>query len=296
MICCVENKKHLALNSIFGKYDPTKTTTIRLAFMRDIKKRFKLLVAEIKKVIIEEDFFLLQGKAKVNVAFGKNQFAFPTAQDKISAFMDWLKELEKKNILEVKTFLGSRKGIESQWTDKYIQMTYEKGIQRARQEMLDVGLNIPSFSEMSIQLAFRQPYHLDRVGVIYGRVFSELRGVTAAMDTQISRVLAEGMLQGLGAREIARNIVNAVEMSIGRATTMARTEIIRAHHLANVNEYRQYGIEEVEVKAEWSTVGDERVCPLCEEKDGKIYPLDIVEGLIPLHPNCRCMVLPALKV
>lgn len=293
MICCVKDKKNLVLNSIFGKYDPTRTTTIRLAFMRDMKKRFRILIPVVIKFIVEEDFLELEKKPKVNMV--GNQFLFLTSQEKINAFMRWLKEQERKNILEIKIFPGARTGVVSQWTDKYIQMTYEKGIGRARQEMIKAGVDVPSLDELSVDLSFRQPFHLDRVGVLYSRTFSELKGITEEMDAKISRVLADGMLRGLGAKEIARNIIDTIEMSMGRATTLARTEIIRAHHLANINEYRQYALEEVRVKVEWSTVGDERVCPLCEEKEGKIYSLDVIEPLIPLHPNCRCMAVPLVN-
>ncbi|MCR4284540.1 MAG: phage head morphogenesis protein, partial [archaeon] len=90
-----------------------------------------------------------------------------------------------------------------------------------------------------------------------------------------------------------KNITEKIDfIGIGRATTLARTEVIRAHHLANINEYRQYGVELAGVKAEWRTVGDDRVCELCAPNDGKIYALDEIEPLIPLHPNCRCMAVP----
>jgi len=45
--------------------------------------------------------------------------------------------------------------------------------------------------------------------------------------------------------------------------------------------------------AEWQTAGDERVCPLCEPLDGTVMTIEEARGLIPRHPNCRCMWVPA---
>lgn len=39
-------------------------------------------------------------------------------------------------------------------------------------------------------------------------------------------------------------------------------------------------------KVIWVTQEDERVCPKCSEKDGKIFDIDKI--LMPLHYNCRC--------
>jgi len=64
------------------------------------------------------------------------------------------------------------------------------------------------------------------------------------------------MAEGLSPRTIARRLNDRVD-KIGkvRARALARTEIIRAHHSANVQEYRMAGIEKVRVKAEWVTAG-----------------------------------------
>lgn len=39
-------------------------------------------------------------------------------------------------------------------------------------------------------------------------------------------------------------------------------------------------------RVRWITERDERVCPKCNEKDGKIFDIDKI--LQPLHYNCRC--------
>ena len=77
-----------------------------------------------------------------------------------------------------------------------------------------------------------------------------------------------------------------------RAQLIARTEVIRAHHLGNVQEMRNFEIPGVVIKAELATAGDHRVCPECLALEGKVYSLDEIEGLIPVHPLCRCVALP----
>jgi SPP1 gp7 family putative phage head morphogenesis protein len=59
-----------------------------------------------------------------------------------------------------------------------------------------------------------------------------------------------------------------------------------------MQEYRSGGITEVVAMAEWETAGDARVCPDCDRLEGRKFPLDEMEGMIPLHPNCRCVALP----
>ena len=75
---------------------------------------------------------------------------------------------------------------------------------------------------------------------------------------------------------------------------MARTEVIRAHHQATIAEYRQFGVEGVNVKAEWLTAGY-GVCQQCLDLErGGPYTLDQSEGTIPAHVNCRCCAIPYL--
>jgi SPP1 gp7 family putative phage head morphogenesis protein len=132
------------------------------------------------------------------------------------------------------------------------------------------------------------------------------------MDTLISRILAQGMIDGDGPALIARKLVAAINgtgigdlamtdaigrfiPALRRAELLARTEIIRAHHLATIQEYRNWGLEGIVVKGEWQTAGDDRVCDKCASLQGKIFTLDEIEGMIPLHPLCRCIALPWIE-
>jgi SPP1 gp7 family putative phage head morphogenesis protein len=130
------------------------------------------------------------------------------------------------------------------------------------------------------------------------------------MDTQISKVLAQGIADGDSPAAIARKLNKVIGGGLDlttktkagiqrtipaqvRARTLARTEVIRAHHAATIQEYRNFGLAGVKVQAEWSTAGF-NVCDKCASLEGKIYTLDEIEGLLPFHPNCRCIALPTI--
>jgi SPP1 gp7 family putative phage head morphogenesis protein len=80
-----------------------------------------------------------------------------------------------------------------------------------------------------------------------------------------------------------------------RAEMIARTEIIRALHLAAVEEYRQWGVKGIVVMAEWRTAHDAKVCAKCASMEGQVFTLDEIEYKIPAHPDCRCFILPIMR-
>ena len=68
------------------------------------------------------------------------------------------------------------------------------------------------------------------------RVFEEMRGLSAATKTDLSRTLTEGIGRGLNPREIAENIVERTGVNASRASTIARTEITTALRRAKWDE------------------------------------------------------------
>lgn len=274
------------------KSDPTNTTTIRVAFERDMLRRFKKLRRAIVTTIVKNDAFGLRAPA-VNEPGRQFQFAFPRSSDKVSSFMEWLYAEQSASVLEVQHGAPLRSAAERAWSNVYIDSVYQRGIRQAGQELRAAGANV---SDRYLDTAFNLPIHADRVGLIYTRVFSDLKGVTDAMDAQISRVLSRGLLEGLGPMEIARDIVDRVDaIGITRARTIARTEVIAAHAEASLNSYEEAGLEGVAVSAEFTTAGDNAVCPECEDLEGKTFLIDEARGMIPVHPNCRCAFIPVIE-
>jgi len=294
-------------------YDPTHTTALRNAFAKAMRRRFVELTRVIKTSVDTNDCFGLRREGihslQMNPATPES-FAFARSQQKVEAFMKWMQEQVDKGILTIGEFKQIGEAVEKAWTDLYIYDSYKRGVIRARYELKKAGFDIPSIEDTGgVVMSMSTPFHIDRLGLLFTRVYNDLKGITAAMDMQISRILAQGMADGDGPALLARKLIatiNGTKMgdlgitdTLGRfipaarrAEILARTEIIRAHHVAMVQEYRNWGLEGVYVKAEWRTAGDDRVCEKCAPMEGKIFTLDEIEGLIPFHPLCRCIGLP----
>ena len=292
--------------------DPTRTLTLRNAFARAMKRRFTQFTKDVVSAIVVDDCFGLIEDPSFSVFTeritpGKKAFAFPRNDVKIESFVNWLKELQKRRILNIIEMPQLGQAIHERWTDTYLESAYTQGIVRATTELRTNGFDIPSIDKEQARGLLNQPIHADRIGVIYTRAFSELKGITEVMDVQISQILAQGLLEGKGARELADDIANVLigggkgnaSNIVGRfinarrrGELIARTEIIRAHHLGMVQQYRNWGLVNVHVQAEWKTAGDNRVCELCSELEGQVFTLDEIEWMIPYHPSCRCLALP----
>jgi len=294
--------------------DPTRTITLRRYFVNQFNARFNAISMLIKMSVIDNDCFNLKpstfstadpigqtGWKSRLMPLKRGPYAFERTAEKIQWFLDWLHQEESKSVFEIMHYANLGSGVEPIWANIYIREFYKKGIRWGRDNLNAAGTKpkLPTDSD-SIQLSMGQTEHVDRLGAIYTRTFTDLKGITATMDAQMSAVLAEGLRKGDNPRVIAKSLINRVDkMAKYRATLVARTESIRAHHVASIQEYRNAGVTGVEVQSEWSTAGDDRVCrrcaPLDYDRTGKVYPLDEIEGIIPLHPQCRCAALPHIK-
>lgn len=296
--------------------DPSRTTGIRIAFIREMNRRFNDLKRLITKAIVFEDVFgLLDNDGKLivqqQVTPGFRRFNFPRNSQKLSSFMEWLDRMVADGVLSVANINQVGEGVEGAWTNKYIFDSYKRGVTRARYQLRVGGLDIPSLDATGgITGSMALPFHIDRVGLLYTRTFNELKGITDAMDQQISRILAEGLAEGVHPRTLAKRLNQtitgtgrslAVRDSLGRtigaqrrAQMLARTETIRAHAQAQLTEFKNWGVQGVTVEAEFRTAGDDRVCIECSSMEGNVYPIDVAMNIIPVHTSCRCAWIPKI--
>lgn len=275
---------------VHSRVDPTQTARVVGSFERDLIGRWRRVANGIQQVIVEEDGF---GYERRGGAWNA-KFDFPRSDRKVAAFMAWLRKMQNDEVLEVREGVSVEKAAATAWSNKYISSAYQKGIARSAAQMRKGGLKI---TDRWVNAAFFRPIHADRIGLIYTRVYSDLRGITTAMDAKISRTLALGMAEGQAPKVIARQLVDEVKsLGIQRSRVIARTEVIRSHAEATLNTYEEAGLEDVGVQAEFTTAGDNRVCQKCKSLEaGNPYKMKNARGMIPAHPNCRCAWIPLVK-
>lgn len=283
------------------RYDPTRTTSLREAWVREFNKRFRRLRGLINKAIIDQDCF---GMMSTYILPAHRAFDFPQTSSKVAGFMKWLDQQVQAEMLQVVDLSQVGQSVNGAWTNKYVYDSYKRGVIRARYELEKNGFPVPKLEESGgIEASMSTPFHMDRVGALYTRVFTQLKGITDTMDQQISQILGQGLIDGDHPRLLARKL-NAtisgtgretlgITDSLGRAISperrarmLARTEVIRAHHQAMITEYENWKVEGVEVMAEWLSAGY-NVCPECQDLEtGGPYTLEEIRNMIPAHPNC----------
>jgi SPP1 gp7 family putative phage head morphogenesis protein len=227
-------------------------------------------------------------------------FVFETDDKKLKRFRRWFQQQVDAGILEANPMSGEPKGMKP-WMHKYVDSAYRKGLVRAylSTHAPDLAKKMP-YSEGSkeefLRSSFGRPERVSKLQMLYTRTYEDLKGVTATMSTQMSRTLADGMAHGMGPMTIARNMTRTVDgLTRQRARVIARTETIAAHATGQLDGLADLGVKRVEAEVEWSTAGDDGVCPKCAKLEGKIFTIKEAEGKIPLHPNCRCSWLPVVR-
>ena len=115
-------------------------------------------------------------------------------------------------------------------------------------------------------------------------------------------IIKQGLDEGLSIPNIRNNMATEFDnLSKVQSERISRTEVIRASNEAAIDAWKQSGV--VEGK-QWLTTEDGREDAECAELNGKVvWSLggdfyqkegEFENGDPPLHPNCRCVVLPVI--
>lgn len=158
--------------------------------------------------------------------------------------------------------------------------------------------------EEFLRSAFGRPESVDKIKVLAGRSFDDLKHITADMSVRMTRSLADSLVTGKGVQVAAEGLVKAVGIGMDRARLMAHTELSRAHSEGQLDTFKKLGVESLGVMVEWSTSGrycnttEDRklggcVCKECAALEGIVVKIDEAQGMIPRHPGCMCSWLAA---
>jgi SPP1 gp7 family putative phage head morphogenesis protein len=265
--------------------DPTRTASIRRRWEAELRRRFASLKARLYRLVVDEDAFGLAAPAHPFGPVGNARFAFQTSPQQLRAFQDWLRTQVRGDLLG-----HSEEGL---WKD-FVEAGFKQGAARAfadvrapaRAAAKEEGAAFyEGGKEEFLRSAFAAPVAVEKVQLLASRTYTELRGVTETMATAMSRTLADGLVRGSSPREIAADLADDVGIARGRALTIARTEISRAHADGQLVAMEALGVEQLGVDVEWLVTDDEKLCPICADLAGKVFTLEEARGMLPIHPS-----------
>lgn len=162
---------------------------------------------------------------------------------------------------------------------EYIEEIYETGAKHGYNQLSRL---------VGYTLADRETlYHLKKYN------YNLIRNVNKDTIQNIKSLLTRAEAEGLHPFETARLLrdsglepINGLT-SLQRARMIARTESRRASTAGTIQAYTNYGVKEGII----ITAGDENVCEDCLDLEANNpYPLTELANMVPVHPNCRCVV------
>jgi HK97 family phage portal protein len=144
----------------------------------------------------------------------------------------------------------------------------------------------------------------------------QIKSIITTTEKELRKTLTDGITSGESRSALIKRVRDGFDARF-KADRVVRTETIWAHNEGTVIAWEQSGV--VTAK-KWDTVEDDRSCPYCLHMDGKVLDLsssyfekgdsltvkddngnditlkanyeDIKHP--PLHPNCRCQLIPIL--
>ena len=111
------------------------------------------------------------------------------------------------------------------------------------------------------------------------------------MSKNFKDIILDGVIKGKSVDEIAKELELAGISPLNRHTAqqrakmIARTEVNSVKNKARLQAYRDNGVQWVDIV----TMGDSKVCQDCLNLEANNpYSIDEIDGILPVHPQCRC--------
>lgn len=285
-----------------SKGDRTNTGAIRRAFEADAARRMRLLRRLVVSALGERDVLGITTPSPAASVFLRtfNTDRLPSpiippsfvgsTRDRLIAFAAWLEDQAGLFILD------AARGIDPAlagvaWIGNFMTRAFRAGISQGDAALRKIGINLRQHAPHTPgQLTATETAAM--VAAI-SKAVSDMQNVVAETVRRVVSEVGQAIDAGNRARQVAMRAGSVID-KVGeiRARVTARVSTIAAHAAATLEAFKAAAIESVGVEVEWATAGDGNVCPSCSVMAGRVMPIRDAEGLIPLHPNCRCSFIP----
>jgi len=259
------------------KADPAGVLVDQKKFYDDMHRRFIVMKDTVNKEVLQQDGLGLTNA----VLLSSGSMNGVTDSERLLAFDSWMAGLIASTIL----FNGEAEA--AKWTDSYLIQAWDKGAHHAVSQLEDPELDQePSDLPETLSIATAAGAV---AAVLLTNAWSEMEGIAAGLKQRASRAVTDGLLKKQNPKQITEALQSVInETENRRASVLVHMETMRAAIRGATQTLRLNRISSVRVIAEWQTMQDARVCPQCRANEGKVFSLEEIEALIPLHVMCRC--------
>lgn len=162
------------------------------------------------------------------VTVNVTRYEFRTLPSVLSQLLDATSRL-------VDSILGINEGVRNWFGVEYVIPAYEKGSANAWRNLGVQSTEYAAIRPTLQSLLTSEPYQ-KRIGLVAAREFELMKGLSASVKEKMAQQLTAGLAQGIGPREIAKNLTSQAGIEKRRANMIARTEINQALRTARMDE------------------------------------------------------------
>lgn len=242
--------------------------------IEDIEKQLKKYYSSAMKRTIA-DFEATYNKMLEAVADGKD----PTPADLYKLDQYWQMQAQLRNEMQKlgdKEIALMSKEFEAEWVDIY------------------KGIHLPSDSAFSTISVDNAKQMINSSWLADGKTFSQrIWGNTERLVETLNEQLIHCVVTGKKPTELRELLQERFNVSYNRADTLVRTEVAHIETAAAAQRYKDYGLE----KYEYLGRDEHDIGCDCKRLNGKQFlysEMVIGKNAPPLHPNCRCAIIPVI--
>jgi len=139
--------------------------------------------------------------------------------------------------------------------------------------------DLKALTELDMQLGLLNEKEIEKLRIILNDGFKKNKTIRQ-IEKDINRFIKlkdRYIINETGEKVLKSN-------ALARANAIARTETVRLANRGLIETYKDNQIKQVRFLSALS----ERTCAECESLNGKVYEINEVQNIIPVHSNCRC--------
>jgi hypothetical protein len=245
------------------------------------------------------------------------------AQLKLADLTDFQRFRAEGLLREVETIIASLDRSAYKWAKDSMPASYDRGIDLAAERLK--AMKITRFVSYDAQI------HTSSIGILVDDVAKELliandsmrkffnrfirmTQQTVLQDAQISRMIAEGLVEGQPRRTISDAMLKEFRKQMGDeqfivingrnyrpdsyAKLVARTRTREATTEGTINTSLRYNVDLVQIDVH------SHACEFCQQHSGRVFSISGTDddfpslseiGQPPYHPNCKCVLFPVTR-